>query len=200
MFGRNQDNNTGEQSSEAIQGGQAVANAEQPKELDPAVKEKIIERSKQLETMLGKIVGLLMRSQNYRNYKLADLEWLILPALASNQISLAQAQKQESGQPIPIGLATWAKVSEEVDKKLSENLENPIRLQPNEWRSGEIYWLIDAVGTPAVVQGLIKGLRQSALKDKTFKMRVITKDGQRTVRTVTPGDENALSPESNQTA
>jgi hypothetical protein len=36
-----------------------------------------------------------------------------------------------------------------VDKRLSENLTAPIRLRPDEWKSGDILWLVDAIGDGA---------------------------------------------------
>ena len=46
------------------------------------------------------------------------------------------------------GIAIWAKVSEEVGKKIEEQIRAgnfPIRLKGSEWDSGEIVWLLDVV-------------------------------------------------------
>src|SRR5262245_11891405 len=42
------------------------------------------------------IVAVLMRDRNFRSMPLADLEWLVLPAVMSGQFRLAQA-------PSPLG-------------------------------------------------------------------------------------------------
>jgi hemolysin-activating ACP:hemolysin acyltransferase len=68
---------------------------------------------------------------------LADLEWLVLPAVLSKQVSVVQAQ--QSGVPVPVGVAIWASVSTAVDQRLSD-LSAPLRLQSDEWRSGDIPW------------------------------------------------------------
>ncbi|MEO1205118.1 MAG: toxin-activating lysine-acyltransferase [Pseudomonadota bacterium] len=47
-------------------------------------------------------------------------------------------------------MITWARVSTDVDTRMSEIAgKQPLRLRPDEWTSGEIYWLIDAVGDRA---------------------------------------------------
>ena len=40
--------------------------------------------------------------------------------------------------PVPVGLALWAYVSKDVDERLSSNLDQPIKLVPHEWKSGDI--------------------------------------------------------------
>ena len=128
-------------------------------------------RSKMVSASFGEMVTLLMKSPHYRHYNLADLEWLLIPPLMTNQFLVVEAQlkppvakddeqktasemdetnsnqpmenegkgpAQLSGVRIPVGMALWAKVSPEVDAKLSENLDSPIKLRPDEWRSGEI--------------------------------------------------------------
>jgi hypothetical protein len=54
---------------------------------------------------------------------------------------------------------------------LTENLNTPIRLRPDEWRSGDILWLIDAVGDRRVVPGLLKQLADNTLKGREIKVR-----------------------------
>jgi cytolysin-activating lysine-acyltransferase len=90
---------------------------------------------RQVDVTLGKIVTILMRSPQHKQHSLADLEWLVLPAVLSGQFRVAQAQ--QSGIAVPVGVALWASVSTAVDQRLSD-LSAPWRLQPDEWRSGDI--------------------------------------------------------------
>ncbi|MGH1350056.1 MAG: toxin-activating lysine-acyltransferase, partial [Methyloligellaceae bacterium] len=110
-----------------------------------------LQAAKLLSARLGEIVSLFMRSSGHKHFSFSDLEWLVLPALVRNQIAIAEARDLEKGLSAPIGIVMWASVSEEVDKKYSEDLNQPMRLHPDEWNSGEIFWIVDAVGNQKAV-------------------------------------------------
>jgi len=135
----------------------------------------------------AQIVSVLMRSPRYRNYTLGDLEWLVVPALATGQWRVVGAQSKQNGVSFPVAVALWAKVSAEVDKKLSENLHVPIRLRPDEWKSGDILWLVDAVGDPRVVPQLLKQLLETSFKGRETQVRAAGEDGKITVRRLGAG-------------
>lgn len=118
------------------------------------------------------IITVLMRSSQYRHHTLGDLEWLVIPPLMSGQFSVAQ-----KGASTPVAVALWASVSAEVDRRLSETLHLPIRLRPDEWRSGDILWLVDVVGDPLVVPKLRKQLVETVFKGREAKMRVRADNG-----------------------
>src|SRR5215475_3236706 len=125
----------------------------------------------------AQIVSVLMRSPRYRHYTLGDLEWLVIPPLLTGQFTVANASLKQNGVAIPVAIALWASVSAEVDKKLSANLHLPIRLRPDEWRSGDVLWLIDAVGDPRVVPQLLKKLVETTFKGREVKIRVVGENG-----------------------
>lgn len=103
---------------------------------------------------------------------LADLEWLVIPALATNQVTTVRGKlKDQNGLTIPLGMALWAHVSEEVDKKMeSQQQANiPFRLAPHDWKSGEIPWLLAVLAPKEVAQALVKKLEDTVFKDKTYK-------------------------------
>ena len=103
-----------------------------------------------------------------------DLEWLVLPPLVLNQFALMEA-KLSNGKTIPTALVFWAQVSEEVDARLSANPRYPIRLHPNEWKSGETVWIIDTVGDQRAIQGMMEQLLKSAFRGK--KVKILTAGG-----------------------
>ena len=120
----------------------------------------------------GEIVALLSFSPVYKHMSLADLEWLVIPALATNQVTTVRGKlKDQNGLTIPLGMALWAHVSEEVDKKLEaqQQANIPFRLAPHEWKSGEIPWLLAVLAPKEVAQALVKKLEDSVFKDKTYK-------------------------------
>jgi cytolysin-activating lysine-acyltransferase len=153
--------------------------------MDPAKLElmrKQAAASKLISASFGEIVGVLMRSQHYRTYTLADLEWLVVPAVLSNQFMVAEARAKDGGFTSPVGVVLWANVSPEVDRRLAADLTQPPRLQPNEWKSGEIAWLIDAVGAQQAVQGMVQRVRGQVFKGRPVKVRTMGQDGQPTLR------------------
>ena len=146
----------------------------------------------------AQIVSVLMRDPGYRSLAIADLEWLVLPAVAAGQFRLAHAPMPAEGMPaegmpadgavaqergalVPAAVALWARVSPLVDKALSETLDKGVRLSPGAWTSGDIVWLIAIGGHPRAVPAFLKQLREHEFKDRPVKMRRRMPDGARVV-------------------
>jgi hemolysin-activating ACP:hemolysin acyltransferase len=70
-----------------------------------------------MSAAFGDAATVLMRSPHYKHYSLADLEWLVLPAIATGQFSLADARHRQIGLSAPVAVVLWASVSAEVDHK-----------------------------------------------------------------------------------
>lgn len=129
-------------------------------------------KSKQLQASFGGIVGLMMRSSEFRQVTLADLEHLVLPALTNGQFTIAEAQEKKSGLMTPVAAILWASVSEEVDQRLSKTQDQPLKLAPSEWKTGDIPWLIAAVGDQRLINALQQRLQETTLKDRPLKSRL----------------------------
>ena len=77
----------------------------------------------------AQVVAVLMRDARFRNLKIADLEWLVLPPVMAGQFRLGHAGlpsepgKAQQGVAVPAALALWARVSPEVDKSVWEKLD-----------------------------------------------------------------------------
>jgi cytolysin-activating lysine-acyltransferase len=134
---------------------------------------------RQVDLVLGQIVSMLMRSPQHKHYSLADLEWLVLPAVLSGQFRIVQAQ----GAPAPVGVALWANVSAETDQRLSD-LSKPARLSPDEWRSGDISWLMELVCDARLQPAILTDLRDAIFKGNPLKMRVRGTDGRMQIATL----------------
>lgn len=142
--------------------------------------------SKHLLLSFGEIVSVLMRSPQFRNMPLSEVEALVVPAVMSGQFLVAEAQSKSKGFVTPVAIALWASVSAEVDQRLAQDLDKPFRLQPNEWRSGDVAWLITLAGDGRIISPMLKQLQETTLKGKPLKMRVKGKDGKVTVGTFAP--------------
>jgi hemolysin-activating ACP:hemolysin acyltransferase len=129
-----------------------------------------------------RIVSILSRSPHYKHYTLSDLEWLVVPPILTGQCAVMEAKV--NGRQVPVAAALWASVSGEVDKRLSENLTAPTKLRPDEWRSGNLLWLVDAVGDPKAIAELLRQLHDTALRGQEVKVRKMAGDSHPTIGTL----------------
>lgn len=161
----------------------AVAPAQE--ELSEQARRQAAALSKAVMATFGQITTVLMRTPEYKSHTLADLEWLVVPAVLTGQFSLAEAQSKTNGMMAPVGLVMWAAVSPDVDRRLRENLQGPMRLTPQEWRSGDILWVIDAVGDPRILQAMLQNTANKEWKGRNVNLRVRGQDGAVRVGTLT---------------
>lgn len=155
-------------------------------DLDAEQLSRMATASKVVTGTFGEIVALLMHSPQYKYYTLADMEWLVLPALVTGQFSLATAQSRTNGITSPVGVVLWASVSDEVDQRLSVAGEQALRLKPQEWKSGDIPWIVLAVGNQRVLQGIFKGLQEKQWGKRPAKALGRGKDGKPTIVAIEP--------------
>ena len=134
-----------------------------------------------LAASLGQIVGLMMRTPQHRQEFLGDLDWLVVPALVSNQFVVHEALDPRSGIKLPVAAVLWARVSEEVDARLTASIRNRPKLKPDEWTSGSIPWLIEVVGDQKTVRTLVKALVEKRFKETGLKTYARGADGKPTV-------------------
>ena len=118
----------------------------------------------------SQIVAVMLRDANFRNLRLAQLEWLVIPPVMAGQWRLAQLKPEqvaikdngsrESNIVVPVAAALWANVSQEIDKRLSEGLDKPLLLRPNEWVSGDIPWLVAVAGDRRAIPSFLMALQE----------------------------------------
>lgn len=136
----------------------------------------------------GEIMSLLLRSPRHRRVTLETLARQMVPAYLTDQYLLARAKPKNGDAPAaPIGVAFWASVSDEVDRRLSADPKGPIELGDNEWRSGNIVWLIDIVAEPEVSAALVKSIRERVGLDRTIKIRTADADGRPMIKVIEEG-------------
>jgi len=128
--------------------------------------------SKLISASIGDIAVVFSRSHAHKHYTLSDMEWMILPAVVTGQVYVAEAQHKESGARVPIAVVLWARVSDETDQRLSANPGPRIRLRPEEWASGDNIWIVDVAGDPPVIAGALQQLQREIFKEKPLKIKV----------------------------
>ena len=138
-------------------------------------------QSKILAANLGSAVMVLMQTPIHRDMPLSQVHQLVVPALQHNQINIAEAYNKKSGLTLPVGFVLWARVSDEVDERLTQKPTNPIQLTTEEWSSGENYWIVELIGEKRFVASMLKQLNQNIFKGKPVKYATTSKDGETSI-------------------
>jgi hemolysin-activating ACP:hemolysin acyltransferase len=133
---------------------------------------------------LGEVMSVLQRSPRHRQKTLADLDWMILPALRYGQYRIAKDAKR-GGMTPPEAVIAWAKVSPAVDTRIMANPHQPIHLALGEWQSGDIVWIIDAAGSSRVIAQMMQQLAREILQ-VPVKFRAAGPQGVLQVRILNP--------------
>ena len=116
-------------------------------------------------------IGVLMRSPHHRKYTLGDLEWLVIPPLITGQFRIGETKPNNQGATLPVALVLWASVSPEVDKRLMEGNSAAFQLKPEEWKSGDILWLVHTAGEARFVRFVVDQLTKTTFKGRKVKVR-----------------------------
>ena len=133
-------------------------------------------------TVYGKMLSILGRQKPFVDMPLGQIAAMVGPAVDAGLFAIADGQpKDQSGPAIPIAFIIWARVSAEVDKKLSENLQEMVTLTPQDWTSGDIHWLLLSVGPQQAIGAILKTVSQKLPPGQNFKTRFADKDGQQKV-------------------
>lgn len=125
---------------------------------------------------VGDMVVVLSRSPAHKHYSLADIEWMVMPPVAAGQFYVVEAAHKEHGFRVPLAAVTWALMLDEVDARLRQRAGQPVRLRPDEWKSGEIGWLIDAVGNGKALDAALQWLKNGPFKERPLNL--VTRSGQ----------------------
>jgi hemolysin-activating ACP:hemolysin acyltransferase len=133
--------------------------------------------SKLIAARLGEITLVMSRSPATKHYALADIEWMILPPVFAGQFYIVEATHKKHGFGVPVAAFTWARVSVEVDERLSAGLNSPIRLRPDEWTSGDIHWLIHIAGEQRALEAGLLHCATNQLKGRPVRMVTRDQDG-----------------------
>lgn len=134
---------------------------------------------------LGEMAWLLTQSPLHRGLSIADLEWLVMPALLHEQFYVFRDGQQ------PVGLALWAKCSPTAAAKLERGMVEPEnRLTLEEWKDGDQIWLVDMIAPFANAENkqreiMIADLISGPLKGQEFRFhQTDPQTGNRTVQVV----------------
>ncbi|WP_299030931.1 toxin-activating lysine-acyltransferase [uncultured Sulfitobacter sp.] len=151
---------------------------------DPEITAKLATLRAQVRESFGKVVMAMMAQPRYRHQTIADLSPLVLEPLIRDRIAMAYPKEAEAPTGDMTGIAIWASVSEDVDKKIREQIGAgvfPVRLTPDDWNSGEINWLLDVIAsdqktTGAVIANFRQVVKSGELRIHPIVTRLVDKD------------------------
>jgi cytolysin-activating lysine-acyltransferase len=148
---------------------------------------------------LGQIVWLLSQSPIHRELRIKDLEYSFMPAVLHEQFRVFRfgplpgsdnmdpsafakvGLTKEGLEQMPLGVAIWAKLSEEAEGRL----EKGEKLKAEDWRSGDRWWLVEMISpfaTPdnKLSEAMLLDLMQGPFKATAFNLhRTDPKTGRR---------------------
>jgi len=149
---------------------------------NPDILKRLAETRQKIQSTFGQIVLAMCVVPRYRNLLLAELQQFVLDPLSQDKIVLALPANPENDPKVataPATIAIWASVSEDVDKRIREQVTSgvfPIRLKPEDWSSGDIVWLLDVIApSEKMATEVLKSFRQVAKKDAVNVHPVVAK-------------------------
>lgn len=118
--------------------------------------------------IVGPAVWLYARDPRKKFTFMADVDVLLMPPVILDQCRLY------SRDGVPFSFFTWAKVSDEIDKRLRTG--EP-KIAPHEWQSGNHVWMVDMVAPFGHFDEMFKELRETELKGLNISALVPNADG-----------------------
>ena len=120
-----------------------------------------------LESAVGVALMLSARSIEHKNKTINELEKRFLPSISNRQFKIFRTPNNR-----PIAFISWAKISDEVEKKI---LDNGSSIEASEWSSGSNIYIMDIIAPKGIGLKAIESLQKSDFKNK--KVKIIKKDG-----------------------
>lgn len=132
---------------------------------------------KTVAQVLGEVTWLMTQSPIHKQLFVADLEWFAMPAILLEQFRMFH------GEAHPVGVALWARVSDETDKRLRDGAH---KLRPDEWKGGKNAWLIELIAPFGGQSEMIDDLAAHVFPEEKFAYHHVTPEGIRKVAVRSP--------------
>ncbi|OGT91057.1 MAG: hypothetical protein A2514_09320 [Gammaproteobacteria bacterium RIFOXYD12_FULL_61_37] len=120
------------------------------------------------DQLIGEIVGLMLGSEMYRRYFINDIGAVFLPPIHLNQFRIYRQGER------PVGLVTWAWLTEETERKYVAGKYN---LRPEDWNAGDLGWIIDFMAPFGHAAKIVHDLKHNIFSDKIGKAIRMTPEG-----------------------
>nr|WP_321440619.1 toxin-activating lysine-acyltransferase [uncultured Hyphomonas sp.] len=124
---------------------------------------------------------LLSQSPVHKQLFIGDLEWFVMPPLLLEQFRIFHGQQH------PVGVAFWARVSEETDARLRDGA---FKLRVDEWKGGNIPWLIELIAPFGGQEEMMADLSAAIFPKEPYNFHQVNADGKREVSKFSPAEKN----------
>jgi cytolysin-activating lysine-acyltransferase len=95
---------------------------------------------------------------------MADLEWLVMPAILLRQFRLFYHEGK------PVAAVLYAFISDEVERRIESGAPS---VQPGDWKSGERAWIVQVIAPFGQAEAFAKETCETVLKGRDVKMQVL---------------------------
>lgn len=129
--------------------------------------------NKTVSHVLGEIVWLLSQSPLHKQLFISDLEWFVMPPVLLEQFRIF------NGPQHPVGVALWARVSDETEQRLEAGAH---KLRPDEWRGGDRAWLIELISPFGGQDEMMADFARNIFPSQAFKYHAVDEAGRRVVK------------------
>jgi cytolysin-activating lysine-acyltransferase len=119
---------------------------------------------KTVAAILGEIVWLMSQSADYKQYLIADLEWLAMPPILLRQFRMFYHEGR------PIAAVLYAFVSDEVEKHLEAGAPT---LRAQDWKSGERAWIVKVIAPFRQAEAFANETRDTVLMGRDVKVQTV---------------------------
>ena len=186
-------------------GANGAGNNETIQEPDPEILEKITAIRSRINETFGQVAISMMMIPRYKHLSIADLNQVLLEPLIRDRVAIAKSGKIDDLTKAPLaGFAIWASVSDEVDVKIREQIRAgvfPVRLNGNDWNSGENNWLLDIIApsqqlTMAVIANFKQVVKEGDLRIHPLITRLVDAEALKKMG-ATPAEDGAESQSAN---
>ncbi|MCG6859032.1 MAG: toxin-activating lysine-acyltransferase [Salaquimonas sp.] len=137
--------------------------------VDPETLAKLAALRSRIHSTFAQVAFSMMNLPRYRHQTLADLGPMVLDPILHDRMAIAMSRpagEDQKGPEATVGVAIWASVSDEVDRKIREQVKAgvfPTRLKADEWACGETVWLLDVIApSQKLATAVLANFRQVA--------------------------------------
>jgi cytolysin-activating lysine-acyltransferase len=129
--------------------------------------------AKTVSAVLGEIVWLMSQSALHKQFFISDLEWFVMTPILCQQFRLFYAKNK------PVGVVLWAFANDEVAKRLAEGTT---KLRPQDWKSGDQLWVVEAIAPFGGPEAMIQNLKDQVFADKELRYLTMNAEGKKELK------------------
>jgi len=170
-------------------------------EISEETKKKLAGAKAALQSTFGQVVLAMSSVPRYRSQMISDLSHLVIDPLINDRVAIATPKVSSDIEPPAI--AIWATVSVDVDARISEQTKAgvfPIRLKPEDWKSGEVVWLLDVIAPTRELATMVltqfhQVARRDSIKIHPMVAHLVDQEVLKKLSTAGPAPSEALGDE-----